>query len=76
MAFQNKNLSVIAYANGFTLWLYEADEPMEHVLRKGFFNPVSTLCHNGDIIYITHCGDLYIRAICIKNGDVILQMPK
>ena len=28
MAFQNKKLSVIAYANGFTLWHYSANETM------------------------------------------------
>ena len=76
MAFKNKYMDVIAYANGFTMWRYDADEPMEHVLGKGFFNPVSSLCQNADVIYITHGTDLYIRAVCIKNGEVILSMPK
>ena len=31
MAFQNKNLSVIAYANGFTLWHYAENVTMAFV---------------------------------------------
>ena len=26
MAFKNKNMSVIAYANGWTLWLYQTQD--------------------------------------------------
>ena len=41
MAFQNKNLSVIAYANGFTLWHYSAAETMTTITKTGYFNAVS-----------------------------------
>ncbi len=29
MAFQTKDLSVLAYANGFTLWHYTTDDPAD-----------------------------------------------
>ena len=43
MAFQNKNLSVIAYANGFTLWHYSATETLATIAANGYFNNVKTL---------------------------------
>ena len=53
MAFQNKNLSVIAYANGFTLWHYaSADEALATITASGYFNNVKTLMNNGDIVII------------------------
>ena len=40
MAFQNKNLSVIAYANGFTLWHYAAKEAMSTISAAGYLDGV------------------------------------
>ena len=46
MAFQNKNLSVIAYANGFTLWHYSSSsETMSTVAANGYFNSVKTFAY-------------------------------
>jgi len=51
MAFQNKNLSVIAYANGFTLWHYaSATETMATISASGYFNNVKSLMNIGDIV--------------------------
>ena len=52
MAFQNKNLSVIAYTNGWTFWQYNANEPMDNIDGKNFFGSIWTLCAVGDCIYI------------------------
>ena len=52
MAFQNKNLSVIAYANGFTLWHYIANEPLADLCKVGYFDKVFTLSATGDIIIL------------------------
>ena len=53
MAFQNKNLSVIAYANGFTLWHYcSASETLSTISSNGYFNGVKTLMNIGDIVII------------------------
>ena len=52
MAFQNKNLSVIAYANGFTLWHYAAAEKMDTISAAGYFDSVKTLMNVGDVIII------------------------
>lgn len=65
---KNKSLTVIAYANGFTIWHYTCtDESLEQVLHDGFFYPISHLCANGDIIYITCDGKTYQRQIFFKD---------
>lgn len=54
MAFQNKNLAVIAYANGFTYWHYNArEEVIEDIDGKNFFGPIWTLAALGDVFLIT-----------------------
>lgn len=54
MKFENKNLSVIAYANGFTLWHYRADdtELKQIVADQRFFSKVYHLSATGDIVII------------------------
>lgn len=49
MAFQNKNLSVIAYANGFTMWHYKTEDQLEELLN-GYFDSVSDLMNKNDML--------------------------
>ncbi len=70
MAFQNKKLSVIAYANGFTLWHYAADETMEAISTSGYFNNVITLMNTGDIIIINASDSTSIKKITVSSSTV------
>jgi len=71
MAFQNKNLSVIAYANGFTLWHYAAtSETMAAITASGYFNDVKTLMNPGDIVIINASDNTAIKKIAIEDGAV------
>ncbi len=70
MAFQNKNLSVIAYANGFTLWHYSADETMATISANGYFNNVKSLMNIGDIIIINASDNTAIKKINITTANV------
>lgn len=74
MAFQNRNFSVLAYANGFTLWHYSSnEETLEEIVADGFFNPVKTLCNVGDIIVINATNTTGMRRIVsIDVGQVKL----
>ena len=49
MAFQNKNLSVIAYANGFTLWNYAENETMATITASGYFDSIKTMMNTDGI---------------------------
>lgn len=74
MAFQNKNLSVIAYANGFTLWHYSAAEKLSVIEAHGYFNDVKTLMNIGDIIIINGSDNTSIKKINITEpGNVTTQ---
>lgn len=70
MAFQNKKLSVIAYANGFTLWHYAANETLATISTSGYFNNVITLMNTGDIILINASDKTTIMAITVAENAV------
>ena len=70
MAFQNKNLSVIAYANGFTLWHYKANETLATITASGYFSSVHTLMNTGDIILINGSNGTTIKSIAVSDGVV------
>lgn len=70
MAFQNKNLSVIAYANGFTLWHYAANETMATISNTGYFNSVKTLMNVGDIVIINASDSTAIKKINLTELNV------
>lgn len=73
MAFQNKNLSVIAYANNWTLWHYNANEPMDNIDGKNYFGDIYTLCAVGDLLYIVDDkGVLHQRQVVKIEKQVVL----
>ncbi|MBR4507361.1 MAG: hypothetical protein IKP24_02395 [Alphaproteobacteria bacterium] len=73
MAFQNKKLSVIAYANGFTLWHYAADETLTAISASGYFNNVATLMNTGDIIIINASDGTSIMTIAVASDTVTVD---
>ncbi|MGD9637838.1 MAG: hypothetical protein AB7U85_02110 [Alphaproteobacteria bacterium] len=50
MAFNNKNLAVLAYANGFTLWQYKTADAAASVETEGYFNDASEALRVGDFV--------------------------
>jgi len=50
MAFQSKDLSVLAYANGFTLWHYTTIDTAITVDTAGYFNPATDMVRIGDMV--------------------------
>jgi hypothetical protein len=50
MAYLSKNLSVLAYANGFTLWHYTTPDAAATVDTAGYFNGASEMLRVGDLI--------------------------
>ena len=54
MSFAVRNLSVLAYANGFTLWHYKAvDAALAQAGAPEFFTPARDLLGPGDIVMIS-----------------------
>jgi hypothetical protein len=50
MAFKSRNLSVLAYANGFTLWHYTTPDPAADVDTAGYFNAAADMVRVGDMV--------------------------
>ena len=50
MAYNAKNLSVLAYANGFTLWHYGTADTAAVVDTAGYFNSAADMLRVGDMI--------------------------
>jgi hypothetical protein len=54
MEFTVRNLSVLAYAQGFTLWHYKAPNAKLAVLGKpGFFDKAADLLAQGDMVMMS-----------------------
>lgn len=71
MAFQNKNLSVIAYANGFTLWHYASSaDKMTAITASGYFDSVKTLMNVGDIIIINASDNTSLKKVSANASNV------
>ena len=50
MSMNSKNLSVLAYSNGFTLWHYKTVDAKATVLASNYFNDVANIFNAGDVI--------------------------
>jgi hypothetical protein len=51
MAYSSHNLSVLAYANGFTLWHYTSPDDGAVVDTTGYFNGAADMLRVGDMIF-------------------------
>lgn len=52
MAYQPHNLSVLSYANGFTLWHYRTSDSVNDVDTVGYFNMASAMLRVGDFLLV------------------------
>ena len=72
MAFTLRNLSVLAYANGFTLWHYKAgNESLSGVASDSYFADAGDMMAPGDIVMVS--GTEGCRMLCVAfagNGKV------
>lgn len=48
MAYNSHNLTVLAYANGFTLWHYRTTDDISDVLQPGYFAAAADMLRLGD----------------------------
>ena len=54
MAFAIRNLSVLAYANGFTLWHYKSGKDrLDQVQKTDFFADAADMLAEGDMMMIS-----------------------
>lgn len=50
--YNSKNFSVMAYANGFTLWNYSTADTLVQVKAANYFNETAPFARVGDMIMV------------------------
>ena len=80
MAYNAKNLSVLAYANGFTLWHYRTPDAGYELADTGYFNGAAEMLRAGDMIHVVAYGWSGIVATLINDGrnvaiDILTRQP-
>ena len=74
MSFAVRNLSVLAYANGFTLWHYKAGEDAAPVAAPGYFNDSGDMLTAGDMILVSSLAGG--RVLCVvRDGKYFNTAP-
>jgi hypothetical protein len=76
MAFAIRNLSVLAYAQGFTLWHYKGGAAtLEQAGTHGFFDDASDMLEPGDIMMVSAAdGGRLLFVAAISNGVATAQL--
>jgi hypothetical protein len=68
MAFNPRDLSVLAYANGFTLWLYKTRDRLLDLDENSYFDPAAELLAHGDMIMVTASDGAKLVAASVGSG--------
>jgi hypothetical protein len=69
--FAMRNLSVLNYAQGFTLWVYKHSEDISQILQPGFFNSASDMMATGDVLMISARDGGAQRFVSHSGGGVV-----
>ena len=75
MSFSSSNLSVLAYANNFTLWHYTTTDDIAAIETDGYFDAAGDMLRVNDLMIVnadtdgTPATDFYI-VTANTNGDV------
>lgn len=80
MSYDPKNLSILAYANGFTLWHYTTTDTATKVDTAGYFNGAAESLRRGDMILTntdaagTRAGGFFLCTANTGGGVDIMSM--
>lgn len=71
MAFAIRNLSVLAYANGFTLWHYKGgSDTLATIGAAGFLNAAGAMINAGDMIMVNAADGARILRVTAAGAAV------
>jgi hypothetical protein len=71
MAFAIRNLSVLAYAQGFTLWHYKGGTAtLAQAGAHGFFDDASDMLASGDMMMVSAADGGRILFVAATSGGV------
>ena len=76
MAFAIRNLSVLAYANGFTLWHYKSGKDrLDAVTSGNYLADASDMLAVGDMIMITAADGARIVCVTLADPEAVVTAP-
>lgn len=76
MAFAVRNLSVLAYANGFTLWHYRSGKDcLDVVSRRNYLADASDMLTAGDLIMVTAADGARIVCVTLADLETVVTAP-
>lgn len=76
MAFAIRNLSVLAYANGFTLWHYKAgSDRLPTVAARDFFADAADMLTQGDLMMISASDGARMVAVAPLDDGLVVTAP-
>ena len=69
MAYATRNLSVLAYANGYTLSHYESADGAAALAGFGYFDQAADLFRRGDIVIATSADGASLLTVASCDGE-------
>lgn len=76
MAFAVRNLSVLAYANGFTLWHYKSGKDrLDSVSASNYLAAASDMLTAGDLIMVTAADGARILCVTLADVETVITAP-
>lgn len=78
MSFKNKDMSVIAYANGWTMWHYKTsqDTLQDIVDNREYFSNLYTLMNVGDVVYMETKDRIISQVAVIRVGEKFVELKE
>jgi len=74
--FAVRNFSILAYANGFTLWHYKAGKAqINDVMATGFFNDAADMLSVGDLVMVSAADGARIVCGASTNVESVTLTP-
>jgi hypothetical protein len=76
MAFAVRNLSVLAYANGFTLWHYKAGrDRLETVSGGNYLADAADMLAVGDMVMVSAADGARILCVALSDIETVVTAP-
>ena len=76
MAFAIRNLSVLAYANGFTLWHYKSGKDgLDTVSAPNYLADAADMLTAGDMIMVTAADGARIITVTLADVETVITAP-
>jgi hypothetical protein len=76
MAFAIRNLSVLAYANGFTLWHYKSGKDiLADVATTDYFADASDMMAAGDMVMVSGANGCRVMCVALADTGTVVSAP-